>query len=407
MRYPATSNYAAWQVAQAFWIAEKKGYQAPYVSQPMYNLLARGIEQEYVPMCKEFGVSMVVYNPLAGGLLTGKQNRERPLPARGSTTTRCIWTATGIRRTSMRWTSCRRSREQAGRSLIDLSLNWLLHHTAADCVILGASKMEQLEQNLEASEGARCAPETVAACDRVWQKLRGRHAEIQPVRLLTQTCARLNAGMSKRGGRGACPQGSELEAQDDLAGSRRGVGVVLAVAGDLGVVDESEAARQQAVGARGRGRRIAGAGVRERFQPVEDVEELRAETDARAIVDREASCRCSWIPRDGAGRGNRCSRRWRFPRRPAAGPPRRRGSESSPASDRCSRSSDPSGTAAGRNAELPRRLAGQIGAEAVVGAGRAEQLAAGILQHGADGPIGQHACVSGCCAVNPCAGTGS
>ena len=52
----------------------------PYVSQPMYNLLARGIEQEYLAMCKEFGVSTVVYNPLAGGLLTGKHRAGRVLP---------------------------------------------------------------------------------------------------------------------------------------------------------------------------------------------------------------------------------------------------------------------------------------------------------------------------------------
>ena len=78
VRYPAISNFAAWQAAQGLRIAEKQGYRPPYVSQPMYNLLARGIEQEYVPFCKEYGVSMVVYNPLAGGLLTGKQNRERP-----------------------------------------------------------------------------------------------------------------------------------------------------------------------------------------------------------------------------------------------------------------------------------------------------------------------------------------
>src|ERR1051326_1581349 len=79
VRYPAISNYAAWQVAQIHCLSEKKGYRAPAVSQPMYNLLARGIEEEYVGFCKEFGVSMIVYNPLAGGLLTGKQHRERPL----------------------------------------------------------------------------------------------------------------------------------------------------------------------------------------------------------------------------------------------------------------------------------------------------------------------------------------
>ena len=79
VRYPATSNYSGWQVCQMQWIAESKGYRRATVTQPMYNLLARGNEQEYLPMCKELGISTVVYNPLAGGLLTGKQKRDAPL----------------------------------------------------------------------------------------------------------------------------------------------------------------------------------------------------------------------------------------------------------------------------------------------------------------------------------------
>ena len=75
VRYAASSNYAAWQVTQMQAIAAQKGYRPATVTQPMYNLLARGVEPEYVPMCKELRLSMVVYNPLAGGLLTGKQKR--------------------------------------------------------------------------------------------------------------------------------------------------------------------------------------------------------------------------------------------------------------------------------------------------------------------------------------------
>ena len=76
VRYPAVSNYAAWQVAEILWICEKHGYKPPHISQPMYNLIARGIEEEFLPFCKRFGVSVVPYNPLAGGLLTGKHKQE-------------------------------------------------------------------------------------------------------------------------------------------------------------------------------------------------------------------------------------------------------------------------------------------------------------------------------------------
>jgi 1-deoxyxylulose-5-phosphate synthase len=63
--------------------------------------------------------------------------------------------------------------ERSGRSLVDISLSWLLHHTAADCIILGASKMEQLEQNLAAWDGGPLPADVLAACDAVWAGLRG------------------------------------------------------------------------------------------------------------------------------------------------------------------------------------------------------------------------------------------
>jgi len=173
VRYPACSNYAAWQMTQILSIAEKKGYKPATVTQPMYNLLARGIEPEYVPMCKEFGVSMVVYNPLAGGLLTGKQKREAPTAG-----TRFDKNEMYLNRY---WYDAYFDAVQelaviarnAGRSLVSLSLNWLLHHTATDCIILGASRIEQLEENLKAFDEGPLPPETVAACDGVWAKLRG------------------------------------------------------------------------------------------------------------------------------------------------------------------------------------------------------------------------------------------
>jgi aryl-alcohol dehydrogenase-like predicted oxidoreductase len=173
VRYPAISNYAGWQVCQMLWISEKNRYQPPLISQPMYNLLARGIEQEYLPMCRQFGIATVVYNPLAGGLLTGKQQRERPLPG-----TRFDKVPMYIDRY---WhpayfdavDELRGIAEKAGRSMIDLSLNWLLHHTPTDCVILGASTPEQLQQNLDAFGRGPLPEDTLTACDAVWQKLRG------------------------------------------------------------------------------------------------------------------------------------------------------------------------------------------------------------------------------------------
>jgi aryl-alcohol dehydrogenase-like predicted oxidoreductase len=174
VRYPASSNFAAWQAVQMLWTSEKNGYKPPYVSQQMYNLLARGVEQEYLAMCKQFGVSTVVYNPLAGGLLTGKQPRQEPIAGTRFDKNQLYLDRYWHRGYFDAVEKLRAAAANEGRSLIDISLNWLLHHTATDCIILGASKLEQLEQNLEAFEkGGPLSSELLAVCQSVWQNLRG------------------------------------------------------------------------------------------------------------------------------------------------------------------------------------------------------------------------------------------
>ena len=173
VRYPASSNYAAWQVAQILAIAERKQHKPAWITQPMYNLLARGVEQEYIPMCKQFGVSTVVYNPLAGGLLTGKQKREAPLAGTRFDNNQMYLSRYWYDAYFDAVHELAVVARDAGRSMVSLALNWLLHHTAADCVILGASRIEQLEENLAAIEEGPLSAETAAACDGIWAKLRG------------------------------------------------------------------------------------------------------------------------------------------------------------------------------------------------------------------------------------------
>jgi 1-deoxyxylulose-5-phosphate synthase len=174
VRYPAISNYAAWQVCEIWWLSEKKGYQPPHVSQPMYNIVARAIEDEYLPFCRRFGVSVIAYNPLAGGLLTGKHSRERG-PILG---TRFDSNALYMGRY---WhddyfaavEELRAVARDAAKSLVKLALQWLLGREQVDSVILGASRPEQLAENLKAFEGGRVDDATLARCDEVWKRLRG------------------------------------------------------------------------------------------------------------------------------------------------------------------------------------------------------------------------------------------
>ena len=173
VRYPASSNYCGWQVVEQLWIAKSNGYAPAVVTQPMYNILARGIEQEYLPMCKHFGVSTVVYNPIAGGMLTGKQPRTEPLAGTRFDKNKMYldryWHPAyfdAVDRLKV-------AAQAAGRSLVSVALNWLLRHSQADCMILGASKMEHLEQNIAACcDGPLDAP-MLAAIDQAWEKLRG------------------------------------------------------------------------------------------------------------------------------------------------------------------------------------------------------------------------------------------
>ena len=174
VRYTATSNYRSWQICRLLWICEKQGWRPPMITQPMYNLLARGIEQEYLPFTREFGLSSIVYNPLAGGLLTGKQ-RPQTGPLTGTrfdgnkmyldrywhdANFQAVDELAGIAR------SC-------GRTLVELSLTWVLQQPGVDGVLIGASRMEQLEENLRSTEGKQIDQPALDRLNAVWERLRG------------------------------------------------------------------------------------------------------------------------------------------------------------------------------------------------------------------------------------------
>jgi aryl-alcohol dehydrogenase-like predicted oxidoreductase len=174
VRFPAVSNYAAWQMAEILWICEKRGYHPYFISQPMYNLIARGIEDEYLPFCERFGVAVIPYNPLAGGLLTGKHSRESG-PTIGTR-------FDGNRQYQDRYwheddfsavEELRSIAQDAGKSLVELALQWILTQEVIDSVILGASRFEQLKENLTAAEGPRLEKSVLERCDTVWKRLRG------------------------------------------------------------------------------------------------------------------------------------------------------------------------------------------------------------------------------------------
>lgn len=173
VRYPAVSNYAAWQVVEMQSIATDKGYVPATVSQPMYNLLARGIEAEYLPMCKRFGIATCIYNPLAGGLLTGKQQKERPAAGTRFDGNQMYldryWHPAYFEAVD----ELKQAADAHERTLVSVALNWVYHHTAADCLILGASSSTQLDQNLNVLQEGPLPQSLIDTCDRIWAGLRG------------------------------------------------------------------------------------------------------------------------------------------------------------------------------------------------------------------------------------------
>jgi aryl-alcohol dehydrogenase-like predicted oxidoreductase len=117
---------------------------------------------------------MVVYNPLAGGLLTGKQSRDKG-PIEG---TRFDGNERYLDRYWHRAyfeavEAMKAVSERAGRPLLEIAFRWLLDQDTVDAVILGASKLEHLKANIEAAGTARLSAAVRGECDEVWQNLRG------------------------------------------------------------------------------------------------------------------------------------------------------------------------------------------------------------------------------------------
>jgi aryl-alcohol dehydrogenase-like predicted oxidoreductase len=174
VRFPAISNYAAWQVAEILWICEKRGYHPYYISQPMYNLIARGIEDEYLPFCRRFGVAVVPYNPLAGGLLTGKHSRQSgPAPGTRFDGNKMYQDRYWLEDDFAAVEELRSIAADAGKTLVELAFQWLLSQPVVDSIIVGASRVEQLEENLKAAGGPKLDKSVLERCDSVWKRLRG------------------------------------------------------------------------------------------------------------------------------------------------------------------------------------------------------------------------------------------
>jgi aryl-alcohol dehydrogenase-like predicted oxidoreductase len=158
VRYIGCSTLAAWQVVEARWTSKHLGLHHFVSCQEEYSLLARGLDHEMLPVLEAYGLGLVPFRPLADGLLTGKYRRNAPLPAgsRLGKTPR----AAGRYLTEENWTMVERLEgfaAERGHTLLELALSWLLQRPAVASVIAGATKPEQVEQNVHAAGWALAA----------------------------------------------------------------------------------------------------------------------------------------------------------------------------------------------------------------------------------------------------------
>jgi aryl-alcohol dehydrogenase-like predicted oxidoreductase len=156
VRYVGCSNFLTYQLVRAVGRTETLRLARLDCVQPRYNLLFRQIEREMLPYCREEGVGVIPYNPIAGGLLSGKHSRAQPPPD----STRFTLGTAGKMYQDRYWhdrefdtvEALRGLADEAGVSLVTLAVAWVLAHPAVTAPIIGASRPEQLGPSLAAAE---------------------------------------------------------------------------------------------------------------------------------------------------------------------------------------------------------------------------------------------------------------
>lgn len=174
VRYIGCSNYPAWQLALAVGISFRHDLHHFSCVQPRYNLLYREIESELLPLCRDQGIGVIAYNPLAGGFLSGKyRSLESPPPG-----TRFTLGKTGELYRERYWQQAqleavdqlRGFLEPRGRSLVQVAVAWVLAQPGITAAIVGASKPEQLDESLAAADLTLDLEER-EACNLSWYSL--------------------------------------------------------------------------------------------------------------------------------------------------------------------------------------------------------------------------------------------
>jgi aryl-alcohol dehydrogenase-like predicted oxidoreductase len=173
IRYYGVSNYAAWQIADILALCDKRGYVSPVVTQNVYNLLTRGIEDELLPFLKAHHMGMIIYNPIAAGLLAGKHKPGNPAGNTRFANNKLYFDRYWMDENFQAVEKLSRIAADHALSILQLAMKWCVQRGEAASVLTGVSRLEQLVQNIASVEGPPLCDELMGLCDEVWRGLVG------------------------------------------------------------------------------------------------------------------------------------------------------------------------------------------------------------------------------------------
>lgn len=171
------SNYASWQVADIWHICKQNGWVVPSVYQGRYSAVSRDVEGELFPAVRNYGIRFYAYNPLAGGLLTGKYSQINNVPHDGRFALKTVYMERFWKKSYFdAMVVIKEAAEEAGKSALQIALLWVLKYSflngpSGDGVILAASNLKQWETNLNSLHG-ELPVKVLEAINRAWETVR-------------------------------------------------------------------------------------------------------------------------------------------------------------------------------------------------------------------------------------------
>jgi aryl-alcohol dehydrogenase-like predicted oxidoreductase len=155
VRYIGSSTFPASRIVEAQWVAEKRGRERFVCEQPPYSILVREIENDVLPTCQRYGIGVIPWSPLAGGWLSGRYRKDAELPKSlraERIPSRYDMSLPGNQRKLEAADALAKLAEEAGMTLIEMALAFVIRHPAVTAAIIGPRTIEHVESQLSAAD---------------------------------------------------------------------------------------------------------------------------------------------------------------------------------------------------------------------------------------------------------------